>query len=393
ACCAIASAASIALTPASQEWGWLFAAQIAAARICMSGLVTVRTSIWKANYPQSHRARIAGRLQALNALLLLGMGTVVSLLFTFDASFYRVVYPALAVFGALSLIPLRKLRVRGEERALEQYRAAHAGGAGDPPLRALLRGLREARDILRRDRPFARYCTAQYLLGSSNFMVDPVLTYWLAQKPGLGYFTPLLLMELIPAILVPLSIPHWAAHFDRVGVLRFRVVNSMLWLISALFAAAALLVDRAPLSGNVALPLGGWQVGLFPLATVLALAVLAGGRIANGAARGGGAIAWSLGHLQFAGPHDAELYLGIHVGLTGLRGLIMPSIGTWLFGLLGPGELLVAGCLTTGALLSFRRLALEQERAGPHVAVPCEGERPETEAAPLVANDQAPMTQ
>lgn len=358
ALCALASAGSIAFTPSDwHPWGgWLFAAQVALARIFLSGLVTVRTSMWKSNYPQSHRARIAGRLQALSALLMLAMGATVSLLFDQHAEYYRLVYPAIAVIGVLSLVPLRGVRIRGEPGELEQHRRRMLddSGAIASPGTQFMRSIREAAAILKHDRPFARYCTAQYLLGSANFMVDPVLTLFLTQMLGLGYFGSYLLMEQIPTILSLVTIRPWAHLFDRVGVLRFRVVNSVYWLASIVLAAAALPLLSPPI---IAQPAALLDTASLSIGTGLPLALLVLGRVANGLGRGGGSIAWNLGHLHFAGEHDAELYMGIHVALTGLRGLIMPFVGTTVYALFGPGVLVVGVGFATAALLAFRRLA------------------------------------
>ncbi len=340
---AILSAGSIALTPSQwQPWGgWLFAAQIALSRIFMSGLVTVRTSIWTANYPRSHRAQIAGRIQALNLVLTVIMGAIVTVLFDQHAEYYRVVYPAIAVLGVAALVPLRVLRVRGEWR-LAEHRERHAR-AGRGAWHELVAGVREAAAILKRDRDFSRYCTAQYLLGSANFMVDPILTLYLTQTAQLGYFGSYLLLEQLPTVLSIVTMPAWARLFDRVGVLRFRVVNSAYWLASFVLA-------------GVALGVGAFDT---PFALLAALVVLIMGRLANGLGRAGGAIAWNLGHLHFAGERDAELYLGIHIALTGLRGLVMPFVGTLVYHLAGPWALLLAVGLATAAQLSFRRLARE----------------------------------
>jgi MFS family permease len=341
---AVVSAGSIALTPSDwHPWGgWVFAAQIAAARIFMSGLVTVRTSIWKANYPQSHRARIAGRIQALNALLMLLMGMGVSLLFDHHAEYYRVVYPAIAALGVVSLLPLRRMRVRGEVRELRARAVAAKGAANSGGAWTELRqGLAESAAILKRDRDFSRYCSAQYLLGSANLMTDPVLTIFLTQSAKLGYFTSYLLMEQIPMLVAVFTLRHWAHLFDRIGVLRFRVINSAYWLVSIALAAVSLAIGGTSFAG----------------ALTVALLVLAVGRMLNGLGRGGGMIAWNLGHLHFAGEHDAELYMGIHVALTGVRGIIMPFVGSTLYNLIGSSALAIAIALSGAAVAAFRRLA------------------------------------
>jgi hypothetical protein len=356
AVCAVASAASIAFTPCDwHPWGgWLFAAQVACARIFLSGLVTVRTSVWKSNYPRSHRAQIAGRLQTLNAVLMIAVGATVSLIFDRHAEYYRLVYPLIALIGVLSLIPLQRIRVRGERWELLRLHGRLASAEGNGRWARFRHSLTEASLILKRDRAFARYCTAQYLLGSANLMVDPVLTIFLTQTLRLGYFGTYLLMEQIPTALSLLTISRWAPLFDRVGVLRFRVVNSAFWLTSFLLVTAALLLRETPLAAAATLGMGVFVVG----------------RILNGVARGGGSIAWNLGHLHFAGEHDAELYMGIHVALTGLRGLLMSFVGTIAYKFCGAWALLLGVALAGAAQLAFGRLARSEPAALGPAATP-----------------------
>lgn len=349
---AIGASASIALTPS--DWlpwgGWLFALQIAISRIFLSGLVTVRSTLWNVNYPLTHRARIAGRIQKLNALLMLVMLLSASQLFDAHPDLYRVVYPAAAVLGVLSLIPFRRVRVRGERRALREWRAAREdGGAvrGVPGLwRAIRGGLHESLGILRQNRPFARYCKAMYFLGSSNFMVDPVLTIVLTQQLKLGYFESSFLMDQLPSLVALLTMGVWAQQFDRFGVPRFRVVNSAVWLSAVLFVTLGLLT-----------------LAFWPSATAVVIGFLLVGRILNGAGRGGGAIAWNLGHLHFAGKHDAELYMGIHVTLTGLRGMLMTFVGIWAYRVIGWWSLLIAVAMGLTACYLFWRLAADEAAA------------------------------
>ena len=134
------------------------------------------------------------------------------------------------------------MRVRGERGELKSFHAhqaasSQANGGG----RARLGSLREIIQILRRDKAFARYCTAQFFLGSSNFMVDPVLTIVVTKQLGLSYFACTLLMDLLPATLMLLTMTTWAAYFDRIGVLRFRVVNSAVWVTSIACATLAMM--------------------------------------------------------------------------------------------------------------------------------------------------------
>jgi hypothetical protein len=53
----IASVALLAYIPPPYA-GWVFAAQIIIARVLASGIITIRSSIWRANYPRAVRGQI-----------------------------------------------------------------------------------------------------------------------------------------------------------------------------------------------------------------------------------------------------------------------------------------------------------------------------------------------
>jgi hypothetical protein len=270
-----------------------------------------------------------------------------SQLFDAHPGFYRLVYPAAAVLGVLSLIPFRRLRVRGERRALRDWRDHAASTRRGPGVWAAIRaGFGEAVTILRTNRPFARYCRAMYFLGSSNFMVDPVLTLVLTQQLRLGYFESSFLMDQLPSLVALLTMGFWAHQFDRTGVPRFRVVNSAVWLGAVICVTLAV-----------------FTLAVWPAGGVLTMSLLVAGRILNGAGRGGGAIAWNLGHLHFAGKHDAELYMGIHVTLTGVRGMLMTFVGIWAYRALGWWSLLIAVGMGATAFYLFWRLAADESAA------------------------------
>ncbi len=321
---------------ASPEWhpwgGWLFAFQVAAAHFFVTGLVTLRSSMWKVNYPHRQRGQIVGRLQQIRFLFVPVSGIVVARIFDLDPQYYRYVYPAAAALGLISLLPLRRFDVR-EQDLLETNDLA--------PRRGLLAGLREAAGILAHDAAFRRYMIAQFTLGSANFFTDPVLLDVLARRLELGYLSANLLMAVIPGLCSWMAIRLWSPYFDRVGVLRFRVVNCVVWIAAYAFVTAAMVLVGAAPSGLL------W----------LAIGILVIGRVLKGVAHGGGVIAWSIGHLHFADSSQMDLYMSIHVALTGLRALAMPFMGLLANRALGNASFAVAIGLSLAALLMFRKLA------------------------------------
>ncbi len=338
---AVAALLSVSVTPNTwHPWGgWVFAGQLLLARIFLSGVIVLRSSIWNANYPRTHRGQVTGRLQMLRFMVLLATAACIGLLFDHQPLYYRIVYPALALVGLLSLVPLRRLRVRGERRELAAFHTRLAG-RGDPNGNDVSGGLREALEILRSDPRFRVYLVAMFLLGSANFMIEPILTVVVTRQMQLGYYVSSLLLDQIPTVLMLITIRYWAKWFDRLGVLKFRVINSAVWILAFSSASLALVL---------------WQASQPVLPAVFSFLVL--GRVLAGIGRGGGAIGWTLGHLHFARPHQVELYMSIHIAMTGMRGLMMPLFARAAYDWIGPASLLIGLCAAIGSHLVFRYLA------------------------------------
>lgn len=340
--------ASIGLTPYSEWGGWIFAGQVALARTLLAGCVTVRSGFWKHNYPVSMRGRIAARLQIVRYSLGIGVVTVVASLFDFNPRLYHYVYPAVAVIGMFGLFQLRSLRVRGERASLARVRAAAAGRVGP---RGILRPAREVYEVLRDDLAFRRYCIGMMFLGMGNIMVFPVMAIIVTRELPLNYKFSSILLETLPQFMMMISMMSWAGLFDRHGVVRFRVLNALAWMLASVFGGLASVVMLAP----------GALDTIMLFSTALTLVALS--RFCEGVGRGGGAIGWNLGHLHFAAPEKAEIYMGAHVFLTGIRGLTAPFIGTYLYSLYGPLVFLISSALGLLGLLTFRSLARSQQTA------------------------------
>lgn len=344
-CGAAVCVSSIALnTPSTPLAAWLFAVQMFSTHLFLTGLVTLRTSIWNANYPRSRRAEITGQLHRLRLVVSLTASAAISHLFDLDAALYRYIYPGVALVALISLLPMRRFRIRGERRELRDFQERYRSGAnpsGAAP--DLLSSLREARQILRTDRTFSEYMVAQNFLGSANFFSDPILLTVLTGTLHYGYFVSSLLMLQLPIVLTLCTIGVWGRYFDRVGVLRFRVLNSRLWILStALLSSSMLIIGYADATW--------WTLALVPLVI---------SRLIQGVSGAAGAIAWNLGHLQFANPHQQELYMGIHVALTGIRGLTMPLAGAAAYIVLGNFAFLIAVLF---AILAHAKFVALQKR-------------------------------
>ncbi len=122
----------------------------------------------------------------------------------------------------------------------------------------------------------------------------------------MNYTQSTAMLDIIPIVLSLFTVTIWARLYDHWGLPKYRVINGGFWTIRMILTAAAVVCTQYLLD----MPHGyALVVGIFVFAQVL-----------NGIAQGGGGIAWNLGHLHFARPEEAELYMGLHATLTGIRG-------------------------------------------------------------------------
>jgi len=309
-------------------------------RLWITGSITLRSLVWTLNYPDASRARITSRL-ALTAACIGGLATVVAgKLLDGDPTRFHAIYLAGALIGVVGVIATSGIRLRREHHHLKRERAdARRTDTGSTPSLGLL-------GVLRADPHYARYQGSQFLLGVSNMMTVAPVIYLVSSELQASYTVSLVLIMALPVSLGALSLPLWAQFLDRAHVIRFR--SRFTWL----FCLAQLLT---------------WWGALAHSVPILALA-----RLVLGIGQGGGSLAWQIGHNHFVGQERAGLYMGLHVSLTGLRGLVAPFLGMLLFtgwsshelmglqlpGFAGLGAHVLAVCAALTALswLSFRRL-------------------------------------
>ncbi len=355
--------ASVAMTPDASYGGWLFVLQMAAAQFFQTGAVTVRSSLWKSNYPPLVRGQIAGRLQVARAVTRLVSVALIAEMFDHSPRSYRWIYPIVAIVGLVGVMCLQRMRVRGE---VGELRRMHGGDRVEGGLTAPVSTQRifssshiltSAIHVLKKDARFRNYCIAQMIAGVTNLLVRAVIVVIVTQQLFVGmdngYRLSTVMLELIPMLLMLAAMRASARYFDRAGVVRYRAIQMIGWLLAIFFGMCGTLAI-----GNVD------EIG--PNAFLISVGCFAVFSIFRGICLGGGSIAWNLGHLHFASNEDAEVYMGIHVSLTGLRAMFIPILGTYLWGQIGWCVWLVSLASGLVAIYFFKMLELG-DRPNSHV--------------------------
>jgi hypothetical protein len=283
----------VGLAPAATGGLLLTLASILAARVLWSGILTIRSSIWIANYPRHLLARCTGRIVVASSLTMAAGAAATALALGGARLDPRWLYGGAALAGLAGAWLFRATRVRREYQLLDAEQAAVA--------RSDAFSLRTLLQILREDRDYREYMFWMGLYGGGNLMLTSqlvvVLTERLAMPPG----RQIAMLAVLPLAALPLFVPMWARLFDGSHVVAYRARQGWVQV-----AAVAILCGGAFAALEWLLWLGAAVLGV---------------------ALAGSNLGWSLGHNDFAAPGRAQHYMGVHVTLTGLRGMLAPPLG------------------------------------------------------------------
>ena len=314
-----------ALAPINAIGLGLFVGAILVAQVLWCGIITMRATIWRLNYDRGARFAFAADNQAIVALIHAATGALTGWLVESNTDLFRVLLGITSLCAIASLVRLRGVRIRRERRLLEAERRSGDGGGF---------GLDRYFSILREDPLYRRYMGWMMVLGTGNIMFTAPLILIMSRQMQLSSFSQVLVTAALPTLIVPLSARYWSRVLAREHVIAFRRRNSRWYGIAIAVAIAGVLLDLESV--------------LWAAAIVLGIAI------------GGGMLGWNLGHNDFAPEERVGDYLGLHISLTGLRGLFAPLIGVSFYGTLeaiepglGRWSLLLPFTLTTTGSIGF----------------------------------------
>lgn len=270
------------------------------ARITWSGILTVRSNIWRANYPRHIRGKVTAKLATLSALIMSIAGISVGWVIDWQFDYFRWIFIAFSAMSLIGAYRYRGLAVRHQQKEISREKNSQDN-------RSFLKRF----DLLKENTAFGKYMLAMFILGSGNLMFMAPLIVFLNEHTKLEQLQQILITTAIPLALIPFAVRWWARLLDGNHIFHFRSIHSWGFVCALVVFLTAQLSDINE---------------LFYLGSVI-----------YGVAISGGVIGWNLGHNDFVGkgtsgnnenPMD---YMAIHVTLTGLRGLVMPLVGIALY--------------------------------------------------------------
>lgn len=286
---------AVAVAPINELGAFVLVSSMIFSRICVAGLTTLRSVIWSLNYARHNRAKATSQIQMINSLVTVAISSAIGPFLDAFPTGLGLLYGAGAILGIVGILFFSRVKVQGEvEQLLDEQRQ---GAASEKKLGIV--------QILRQDKRFARYQLSMFAAGFGNMLMEAPLIFLITREMQASYTTSLMIVMVIPMVMSLVSLPLWAIYLDRVHVAQFRARQSVLWVVAQLFT--------------------------FIGAILGSLTWLYVGRFIMGITRGGGTLAWQLGHNDFAPANQLSQYMGVHVTLTGLRGATAPFIGIFLY--------------------------------------------------------------
>lgn len=278
---------------------WALLGLVVGARVCWSGMLTLRPTVWRSNYRASDRTRIVGVLSGVEVLCVAVIGATLAWCMDESPAAYRYFLPITAVMGMAGVWAYSRVRLRHEGRMLREE-VGEGGARVMKPWQGPLVVFR----VLREDRWYAQFMLWMFVLGFSNLMVVPCLVISLKEEYGFRHFPSVLVTSSIPAVMTLLALPVWRRFLDRAHVVRFRSVHSWVFVAAGVFFTTGAAIDTL---------IHGHAIWFY-----------FAGAAMMGIGYGGGQIAWHLGHVDFARPSQTSRYMATHVTLNGVRGLLAP---------------------------------------------------------------------
>ncbi len=303
-----------------------FTALLSVSQLLNSAMRMGQSSLYRVMYPQEIRGQVLGRLTFWSYLTMVPSILVTGWLLDKSSVMYQVLYPLAGLCGLIGCWYYGLLHVAGGQ----------VPASSGVNLRAGVRGVER---VLAQDRTYLLFQFSFFLSGSAFFMSTHIILLSTRDRFGFGAFELSLWLSVVPQLLLALGSPFWGRVLDRWGILHCRL------LISVIMTAY----------------LASFFLGIAWSAVVLIYL----GSILQGVSNGGGQLTWQLASSHFAPRiEDVPVYNGIHFVLNGIRGLVMPWVGSIVLVVLsGPAAVLLATLVSLGSVpIVLRALGWGQQK-------------------------------
>ena len=207
---------------------------------------------------------------------------------------WRYLFPLAAFLGILSALPIKwiKIEVTQNEKGPQEKKIDH-----------LLSPWKSGWRILKERVDFAKFQWGFFLGGAGLMIIQPVLPVYFSDVLSLSYSDVLTAIAALKGIGFALSSPMWVKFFNRS---RIFILCAYVTLTAATFPLLLIFAHSS--------------------SSIIYIAYLG-----YGVMQGGSELSWKMSGPIFARDKDSSPYSSVNILAVGIRGLIFPYLGSFLF--------------------------------------------------------------
>ena len=277
-------------------------------------------SIMRTNYSDPHRGKIMSNIRIIRTVMSAGLAYLAGHFLDLNPEAYRWILPLSGCFGIGASIVFKKIRVR-------QDRSPQA-----VPL-----SFRRALRTLREDRQFLVFMLIFFFCAGPSKMAIPLEPIFFVDELAFGYRDAGLILGALSPVMSVIGFVLWGIASKKVRPLYLIVVMFLLGNARYLVLALA----TSPVHVIPASVLSGLSMAAFELIPLFVMIGYAGSRL--------------------------SLYIAFHSTLVGLRGIVGPFVGNYLFANRGMSIVSIfwtIWIMTTVAALAMLIFAIVSGRSG-----------------------------
>lgn len=297
-------------------------------------IITATNSVFQARYSDRQRPLRVGVSASVSALFAIGSAQAAGILLEHREGLFPWLFAVSGVTGMLSVYHIFRMeRHSGEARGPAAWcrigwrslRGRLSPAPEDARRQSIVTSLKTAARTFRDNPEFVRFERDYMIYGFAFLSLLPVLPVYIVRDLSMNY-SQLSASKGLYALVGQVALsPILGAALGRLRPLRF---TGRVFLLLAVYPLCLLISTVSTMGVPLRIV---WVYGAFLVYSV---------------AMAGVNLSWTLGSMHFAGGRDASAFQGLHVAMTGIRGLLAPSLGYLIASSLG-----IAACFAFSTIL------------------------------------------
>ena len=286
--------------------------------LAMPIVYPIINSILKNNYTNSHFGALYSYAAMTNKIVMMLTTFVFGWILDIDPFSFVYVYPAIGILGIISLF-LLSFAVKVDY--------LQTGKKILSITESLRKSFRDMKTIIKSNKPYRDFELGFMLYGFSFMLTVAVITLFLVEKLNLNY-TSIAFYKNSYNLIAILLLPFFGKLIDRIDPRKFAAFTFLTLLMHLFFMG---LTEYYPYYFDI----GAYR---FYYLVVISFAW-------NGLFAATMSLLWNIGSAYFCKDGDAGTYQSVHLSMVGIRAMIAPLFGIWLYQYIGFSGVFALGVL------------------------------------------------